>query len=58
MEKDEEVKVEYHDNGTKMSETSYKKGVLNGVSSRWYKDGTKQSEHHYKDGDLHGDSIL
>ena len=54
METQEEVKIEYYDNGNKMSEESFKCGVRNGVSTHWYEDGIKKSEIHYKDGELHG----
>ena len=54
MKTEEEVKIEYHDNGNKISEEHFKDGVRNGVSKHWYDDGIKKSEHHYKDGELHG----
>jgi hypothetical protein len=54
MSKNEEVKVEYYDNGNKKSETHYKDGELNGVSTSWHQNGTIQTEMHYKDGKKNG----
>ena len=51
MQKKEEVKVEYYDNGNKKRETHYKDGEKEGVETYWHEDGIKKSEIPYKDGE-------
>ena len=56
MDEKDEMKIDYHDNGAKMSEEHYKDGVRNGSFIRWYENGNKESECSYKDGMLDGPS--
>ena len=56
LDKKDESKIEYHDNGVKKSEEHYKDGIRNGSFIRWYDNGNKESECSYKDGVLHGTS--
>ena len=44
------VAVDKHENGKKKSETPYKNGKKDGLSTGWYKNGQKRAEVTYKDG--------
>ena len=54
QEKEDGPYVEYHENGEKREEGSYKDGELNGVFIQYYEDGTKEYEGFYEDGKLDG----
>ena len=51
MSTNEEVKVEYYENGNKMSERHYKDGNEDGVSTWCYEDGEKWKEITYEKGE-------
>jgi hypothetical protein len=40
----------YYENGQKKSESNYKNGRLDGLSTNWYENGQKKSEVSFKDG--------
>ena len=42
----------YYDNGQKWSETNYKDGKMDGLSTTWHESGQKEYERNYKDGKL------
>jgi len=48
----EEVKKEYWENGKLRSETHYKNGKEDGLSTFWYESGEKRVEHFFKNGKL------
>jgi len=50
MGNNEEVRVKYHDNGTKLSETHYKNGQPDGMETHWYETGEKHWEKNWKNG--------
>ena len=50
MKKNEEVKVEYYENGNKKSETHYKNGKKDGLETIWYESGRKYKTTNFKDG--------
>ena len=44
----------YSTNGQKKSETNYKDGKQNGLSTSWYENGKKEYEENYEDGKQNG----
>ncbi len=48
------IRTEYHDNGKKREEGSYKDGKKDGLWTSWYLNGKKKTEGSYKDGDRDG----
>ncbi len=50
MKQNEEVKVEYWDNGNKYSESHYKNGKLDGVFTRWFDTGVMDTKKKYTNG--------
>ena len=44
------ILVSHHENGTKKSETRYKKGKKYGMEKKWYKDGKIKMEREYYNG--------
>jgi antitoxin component YwqK of YwqJK toxin-antitoxin module len=54
MKQNEEVKIEYWDNGNKRTESQYKNGELNGLTKMYHPDGSLSVESYYKNGKLDG----
>ena len=54
MKQNEEVKIEYWDNGNKRTESQYKNGELNGLTKMYHPDGSVHVESYYKNGKLDG----
>ena len=47
-----EKNIEYHPNGIKKEEGTYKDGKKDGLWTYWYENGRKRSEGTFKDGEL------
>ena len=54
MKKNEEVNVDYWDNGNKKVETHFKNGKPDGLTTGWYESGKKKGETRYKNGKPEG----
>jgi antitoxin component YwqK of YwqJK toxin-antitoxin module len=48
------ISCDYHDNGQKWIEITYKDGEKHGLENVWYRNGQKMAEETRKDGKLHG----
>ena len=46
--------MQWHENGQKAIETSFKDGKANGLQTKWHENGQKREEINYKDGKWDG----
>jgi antitoxin component YwqK of YwqJK toxin-antitoxin module len=51
LKKNEEVNVDYWDNGNKTVETHYKNGKKEGLQTGWYESGEKEQEIYFQEGE-------